>query len=71
MGTPTSTSAQANTEYLVYNLISGYDNGFAVNTNYFVRFVNGKVESYGKLGDFDSAKNPAVDINANVNSGGK
>ena len=40
-------------------------------SEYFVRLVNGKVESYGKVGDFDSAKNPALDINANVKSGNK
>jgi hypothetical protein len=29
---------------------------------YFVRLKDGKVESYGKAGDFDSAKNPALDV---------
>lgn len=32
----------------------------------FIRFVDGKVESYGRVGDFDSTKDPAVTINKNV-----
>ena len=79
VGVPESASAQGNVEYLKYICTGGfnsrisngacYDRGGAV--EYFVRLVNGKVESYGKVGDFDSAKNPALDINANVNSGSK
>ena len=75
LGNPYSVSAKNNTEYLKYNCIGG---AFLMTTaecdprigngEYFVRLVNGKVESYGKVGDFDSAKNPAVDINANVKS---
>ena len=38
-------------------------------TDYFVRFKNGLVESYGKMGDFDSTKVPetktTVDLNIN------
>jgi len=75
LGNPASVSAKTDMEYLKY---SGQPcvqdpnctfNSFC--TEYYVRLVNGKVESYGKVGDFDSAKNPAVDINANVNGGSK
>jgi len=73
MGSPSSVSAKDNVEYLKYNFaptIMGVEDS-SRNYDYFVRLINGKVESYGKVGDFDSAKNPAVDINANVNSGSK
>ena len=30
---------------------------------YFVRLKNGVVESYGKVGDFDSTKTPELNIN--------
>lgn len=32
---------------------------------FYVRFVNGVVESFGRMGDFDSTKNPTSDININ------
>lgn len=30
--------------------------------SYYVRFVDGSVESYGRKGDFDSTKDPAVEV---------
>lgn len=73
IGTPNSISAKDNVEYLRYNfapLIREPDD-FRHFYDYFVRLVNGKVESYGKVGDFDSTKNPAADINLNVKSESK
>ena len=32
-------------------------------SEYFVRLINGKVVSYGKMGDFDSTKDPTLDVN--------
>jgi len=61
IGTPRSSSAQGNTEYMNYVFTERY--GIAVPQNYFVRLVNGKVESYGRAGDFDSTKNPTLDVN--------
>lgn len=59
MGPPTSTSAQGSIEYLTYAL---YDTAearrFGYFTPYFVRLIDGKVESYGRRGDFDSTKTP-------------
>ncbi len=69
LGKPFSVSAQGNMEYLTYNDRSGIYGDYTI--PYFVRLVNGKVESYGKVGDFDSAKNPANDINLNVKTESK
>ena len=57
MGRPESTSAQASTEYLNYSLqeIHGI-------VPYYVRVLDGRVESYGRTGDFDSTKPPTVRI---------
>ncbi|MEI7999535.1 MAG: hypothetical protein WCH62_08535 [Candidatus Omnitrophota bacterium] len=81
LGAPSSVSAKDNTEYLKYEDHSFATNwrrqneqekGFYTSTpEFFVRLVNGKVESYGKVGDFDSAKNPANDINLNIKNEGK
>lgn len=65
MGSPTSTSATEGVEYLNYTLIEA----FGVNAPYFVRLKNGKVDAYGKRGDFDSTKVPenktTIDLNIN------
>ena len=73
LGNPNSVSAKDNVEYLKYNftpVVREVDDS-SHNYDYFVRLVNGKVESYGKVGDFDSAKNPAADINLNVKAASK
>ena len=61
LANPTSVSAKDNTEYLRYE-----DNSFGTNfrrqndqmptpvPEYFVRLVNGRIESYGKVGHFNS-----------------
>lgn len=62
MGNPTSTSAKGDTEYLNYIFTNR-----KLNLNhYFVRLINGKVESYGKLGDFDSTKDPKQKIDLSI-----
>ena len=60
MGEPDSTAAQAGTEYLKYNLWKDYWDRSPGNYSepYFVRLVDDKVESYGRMGDFDSTKVP-------------
>lgn len=61
MGTPTSISAQGGSEYLNYALSETDDDAFRGWTKpYYVRLINGKVESYGRTGDFDSTKTPTV-----------
>lgn len=59
MGPPASTSARGGTEYLNYALSETDDDAFRGWTKpYFVRLVNGKVDAYGRMGDFDSTKIP-------------
>jgi hypothetical protein len=59
LGPPVSTSAKEGVEYLNYKFSETDDDAFRGWTSpYFVRIVNGKVESYGRLGDFDSTKTP-------------
>ena len=61
MGKPTSVSAQGGSEYLNYALSETDDDAFRGWTKpYYVRLVNGKVESYGRTGDFDSTKTPTL-----------
>ena len=71
MGNPISVSAQAGLEYLNYVLSEPHDDAFrgwttayyvrpVKTTPYYVRLVKGKVESYGRTGDFDSTKTPTV-----------
>jgi len=49
IGEPASTSAKRNTVYLNYHLSSGGFYGDA----YYVRLQDGKVDAYGKAGDFN------------------
>lgn len=46
LGTPDSTSAQANVEYLTYYLTA--ESGYGRDQPYLVRLVNGTVESFGR-----------------------
>jgi hypothetical protein len=47
LGTPDSTSAQANIEYMTYYLVS--DTSYGRDLPYSVRLVDGKVESFGRF----------------------
>ena len=49
IGEPASTSAKRNTVYLNYHLSAG---GF-YSDSYYVRLLDGKVDAYGKAGDFN------------------
>ena len=60
LGEPEETKAQAGVQYIVYwDLVTS---GFTAD-KYFVRFIEGKVESFGNMGDFDSTKDPTININ--------
>jgi hypothetical protein len=39
--------------------------------DYFAQFKEGKLISYGKVGDFNSTKNPALDLNINNKNSSK
>jgi len=57
LGPPVSTSATAGVEYLNYRFSETSDHAFfGITTPYFVRIIEGKVNAYGRLGDFDSTK---------------
>jgi len=63
MGKPVSISAKDDTQYLTYKFSeTGEDAYYGRKTRYFVRLVNGKVDSFGRAGDFDSTKTPTVKI---------
>lgn len=66
MGTPTSTAMSGNVKYLEFDK-TGYDAMWwtPIRKVFFVRLINGRVDSYGQKGDFDSTKNPTKDININ------
>lgn len=68
MGTPKSTSAQNNTEFLLYD---EYENQTQIYldepSEYFIKISNGKVVSYGRMGDFDSTKPDEQKIDLNIN----
>lgn len=63
MGPPASTSAKGSCEYLNYSLSETDDQAFVgITEPYYVRLVDGRVDSYGRLGDFDSTQKPTVRI---------
>lgn len=60
-GHPASVSAQGRSEYLNYSLSETDDQAlYGITRPYYVRLVDGRVESYGRTGDFDSTKTPTV-----------
>lgn len=68
MGPPSSTSAKAGTEYLNYSLSETDDQAFyGITKPYYVRLIDGKVDSFGRLGDFDSTQKPTVRVETNEN----
>jgi len=68
LGPPTSTSAKEGVEYLNYRFSETDDHAFyGITSPYFVRIINGKVDSYGRLGDFDSTKAPETKSTIDLN----
>jgi hypothetical protein len=63
MGNPVSSSATGGSEYLNYKLSETDDDAFiGLTTPYYVRLVGGKVDSYGRIGDFDSTQPDTIKI---------
>jgi hypothetical protein len=62
IGEPDSISAAGDTEFLIYDWGSPKE---LVGTpkEYFVRLKAGKVDAFGKKGDFDSTKDPTINVN--------
>jgi len=66
MGTPSSIAATGPVQILKYEVPSMFSSRAMWSsdwTPYYVRLVDGKVESFGRLGDFDSTKDPTLNIN--------
>lgn len=60
LGSPTSTRAAEGTEFLIYKLLTPGKIPALVRDDYFVRFVNGRVDAFGKVGDFGSTKDTTI-----------
>ena len=78
VGRPVSVSAKDETEYLNYRFSETDEHAFhGITTPYYVRLVNGQVDSWGRLGDFDSTQNQKIEIkrediiSADVNTSSK
>ncbi len=64
MGKPSSTSRKGTVEYMNYALSDTSDKAFyGITEPFFVRLVDGRVDSYGRAGDFDSTKDPTINVN--------
>lgn len=69
MGDPISISAIAGVEYLNYALSETNDQRhWGVTTPYYVRLVGGKVEAYGRLGDFARDKEKTINLNVKTSA---
>ena len=64
MGQPASTAAPGGgMELLRYRLSPTDDHAFyGLTEEYFVKLINGRVDSYGKVGDFNSTKDPTLNL---------
>jgi outer membrane protein assembly factor BamE (lipoprotein component of BamABCDE complex) len=63
LGEPVSTASQGRTEIFSYRLSTPEQRTWTGGSSeYYVRFVDGCVESFGRKGDFDSTKNPMIEV---------
>ena len=63
IGKPTSISAKDGIKYLNYRFSETIDHAIqGVTIPYYVRLINGRVDSYGRAGDFDSTQKPTVRV---------
>jgi outer membrane protein assembly factor BamE (lipoprotein component of BamABCDE complex) len=68
IGAPGSISATGSTEYLNYRFSETEKQAMHGYTSpYYVRLVNGVVDSYGKTGDFDSTQKPSIKVEKDEN----
>ena len=68
IGNPASVSAKEDSEYLNYSLSETSDQAYyGITVPYYVRLINGRVDSYGRLGDFDSTQTPTLKIETDEN----
>jgi len=62
LGPPHEVAQQGDTEYFTYNYDHPFDGVARIVASYYVRFLAGQVESFGRKGDFDSTKDPTLNI---------
>ena len=68
LGEPKSVSSDGAVEYLTYRYATSFaDFDESDTSDYFVRIRDGRVDAFGKKGDFNTTKNPTVDVNINQN----
>ena len=68
LGEPNSTSAISGIQYLAYNFYPTDESYWDCRPgNYYVRLVNGRVDSFGSMGDFDSTKVPETKSTVDIN----
>ena len=66
LGRPNSTASPGGgVEILRYNLLTDSGDGWGRAEEFFVRLVDGNVESYGRMGDFSSTQDPTLNLNIN------
>jgi outer membrane protein assembly factor BamE (lipoprotein component of BamABCDE complex) len=61
LGKPHEVAQQGQAEYFTYNFDHPFDGRPAIVESYYVRFDAGKVDSYGRKGDFDSTVDPMAE----------
>jgi hypothetical protein len=69
MGPPVSTASPGGgIELLRYRLSEdSYQEYYWTGAEYFVKLIRGKVDSYGKVGDFGSTVGPTLNVNLHNN----
>lgn len=67
LGTPYDYKAKGNVTFLMYMATGAstgaYNQYYVERTTRYVKLVDGKVESFGAIGDFDSTKDPTLNLN--------
>lgn len=65
MGTPVSTAAPGGGEEILRYELSANSTAayYGITQEYFVRLLNGVVHSYGRMGDFNSLRDPTLNLN--------
>ena len=65
MGTPVSSAAPGGGEEILRYELSANSTAayYGICQEYFVRLINGVVHSYGKMGDFNSSRDPTLNLN--------
>jgi hypothetical protein len=68
LGKPAKVSTDGEVTYLSYGWDSPWDGRIGATEEYYVRLRDGLVDSLGEKGDFDSTKNPTINVNKNINT---